>query len=117
MDMDINLNCFYFKHKTQSQTRNEFTKDQVYSYITDNWKSEKFCAKDLISTNTSQPCMMTDARFTFISKFLNKRNKRAGKEEDNSDIPNKFLELLESDIFASISINDIINTSTSTSIN
>src|SRR5438034_506888 len=58
--------------------------------------------------------MITDARFTFISKFLNKRNKRRlqdKKEEDNSEILNNIIKIIDSDNIASTS------TSTSISIN
>jgi hypothetical protein len=94
-------------YKTQSQI-NQLAEQEKINYIKNKWISEKFKSKDLIATNNSQPCqyISMDPKFMFVIKFLKKRNKRLQQskcikynEDDNNSIPQKYFELLESEIF------------------
>ncbi|CAG8715968.1 16681_t:CDS:2 [Gigaspora margarita] len=60
------------KHKTQSETCCS-TKNETHEYIRTRWISEDFLPEDLKSTKVSQPYTLSDSKFTFIEKFLEKR--------------------------------------------
>ncbi|CAG8468951.1 7835_t:CDS:2 [Acaulospora morrowiae] len=72
------------KHKTQSITR-ESTDSETREYIRTQWISEDFFSSDLIgrpkhndikSDKNPQPQTLIDPKFTFIEKFLERRQKR-----------------------------------------
>jgi hypothetical protein len=87
------------KHKIQVQVNN-LSKQQKIDYIKNQWVSEKFKSKDLIATNNSQACqhVLMDPKSMFIKKFLNQRNKRL-QQDSEDNIPQVYLDLLESEIF------------------
>ncbi|CAG8727658.1 21866_t:CDS:2, partial [Gigaspora margarita] len=70
-------NIFYDpqKHKTQSETRCS-TKSETCEYIRTRWISEDFLSEDLKSTKVSQPYTLSNPEFTFVKKFLEKREQR-----------------------------------------
>ncbi|CAG8699488.1 6080_t:CDS:10, partial [Acaulospora morrowiae] len=90
------------KHKTQIETRKSTKKDTV-NYIRTQWVSENFVAEDLKSTNLSQPSTVVSPKSTFIEKFLEKRRERRIANQipidDISSIPEKYMKLLEVEIF------------------
>ena len=78
------------------------TKDEVHKYICIQWISEDFFSSDFKSTKISQPYALIDPKFTFIKKFLEKRQQRQTIQPmpiDNSEIPIHYMTLLESEIF------------------
>ncbi|CAG8819696.1 22696_t:CDS:1, partial [Gigaspora rosea] len=96
-------------HKTQSETR-QSTKDEAREYIRTRWISEDFFSSYLKSAKTSQPYTLINPKFTFIKKFLERRQQRLitlslpsqtiqSTPIDNSEIPIHYITLLESEIF------------------
>ncbi|CAG8840320.1 30367_t:CDS:2, partial [Racocetra persica] len=114
------------KHKTQSETCYS-TKSETREYIRTRWISEDFLPEDLKSTKVSQPYTLSNPEFTFIEKFLEKREQRRLSRNDllvmnamgpntnitnslppqtiqpiptnNFEIPTQYMALLESEIF------------------
>ncbi|RIB28823.1 hypothetical protein C2G38_2156925 [Gigaspora rosea] len=76
-------NIFYdsLKHKTQSETCCT-TKSETRKYIRTQWISEDFLSEDLKSTKVSQLYTLSDPEFTFIEKFLEKREQRRLSQND-----------------------------------
>ncbi|CAG8640829.1 3458_t:CDS:2, partial [Gigaspora rosea] len=73
-------------YKTQNETCKS-TEEETHNYIRIQWVSEDFNAKDLKSSNISQP-------FTIVSP-----NKQLPIDNDISSIPAQYLMLLKSEIF------------------
>ena len=63
---------YIHQHKTQSETRCS-TKSETREYIRTWWILEDFLPEDLKSTKVLQPYILSDPEFTFIEKFLEKR--------------------------------------------
>ncbi|RIB11970.1 hypothetical protein C2G38_2202061, partial [Gigaspora rosea] len=82
------------KHKTQSETRCS-TKSETREYIRTRWISEDFLPEDLKSTKVSQPYTLSDPEFTFIEKFLEKREQRRLSRNDLL-----VMDTMESEIFS-----------------
>ena len=49
------------------------TEKETKQYILSQWISEDFLASDLISNNHQQPIVYINPQFTFLEKFLEKR--------------------------------------------
>ena len=52
------------------------TEKETKQYILSQWISEDFLASDLISNNHQQPIVYINPQFTFLEKFLEKREQR-----------------------------------------
>ena len=52
------------------------TEKETKQYILSQWISEDFLASDLISNNHQQPIVYINPQFTFLEKFLKKREQR-----------------------------------------
>ena len=50
------------------------TEKETKQYILSQWISEDFLASDLISNNHQQPIVYINPQFTFLEKFLEKRD-------------------------------------------
>ncbi|CAG8827674.1 14791_t:CDS:2, partial [Gigaspora rosea] len=88
-------------HKTQAEIR-QSTKDGAHEYICTRWISEDFFSSDLKSTKILQPYTLIDPKFTFIKRFLERRQQRQTIQLmpiDNSEIPIHYMTLLKSEIF------------------
>ncbi|CAG8646384.1 24622_t:CDS:2, partial [Gigaspora rosea] len=62
-------------HKTQPKAR-KLTKEEAQQYILSQWISEDFLTSDLRPSNQQQSIVYTDPQFTFLEKFLEKRQQR-----------------------------------------
>ncbi|CAG8480045.1 7196_t:CDS:2 [Acaulospora colombiana] len=63
------------KHKTQLETR-QLTENETRQYIVSQWISEDFLASDLKPSKILQPTAFLNLQFTFLEKFLEKRQQR-----------------------------------------
>ncbi|CAG8696260.1 12662_t:CDS:2, partial [Gigaspora rosea] len=84
---------------------------ETRKYIRTRWISEDFLPEDLKSTKVSQLYTLSDPEFTFIKKFLEKREQRRLSQNDlllmdtivptnDFEIPTQYMALLESEIFS-----------------
>ncbi|CAG8467610.1 10952_t:CDS:2, partial [Gigaspora rosea] len=91
----IGLGLFYSlrTHKTQIETHKS-TEEETRNYIQTHWVSEDFDAKDLKSSNISQP-------FTIVSL-----DKQLPIDNDISSKPAQYLMLLKSEIFHATNTSD-----------
>ncbi|CAG8582719.1 13236_t:CDS:2 [Gigaspora rosea] len=71
------------------------TKSETREYIRTRWISEDFLPEDLKSTKVSQPYTLSDPEFTFIEKFLKKREQRRLSRNDLL-----VMDAMESEIFS-----------------
>ncbi|RIB06738.1 hypothetical protein C2G38_2216305 [Gigaspora rosea] len=85
--------------------------NETRKYIRTRWISEDFLPEDLKSTKVSQLYTLSDPEFTFIKKFLEKREQRRLSQNDlllmdtivptnDFEIPTQYMALLESEIFS-----------------
>ncbi|CAG8711801.1 6172_t:CDS:2, partial [Gigaspora rosea] len=85
-------------------------KNEAREYIHTRWISEDFFSSDIKSTKISQPYTLIDPKFTFVKKFLERRQQRLitlslppqiiqPTPIDYSEIPIQYMTLLESEIF------------------
>ncbi|CAG8580613.1 9864_t:CDS:2 [Ambispora leptoticha] len=96
----------------QNKEIRKSTKKDSVNYIRTQWVSEDFDAEDLKSTNISQPSTIVSPKSTFVEKFLEKRRERRIANEvpidDISSIPEKYMKLLEVEIFREPNVSESI---------